>query len=146
MVVDGHSHLFQRAWPADHLPQSAEDLETFDLEGLIAGLDEIRVDRVVTLAQEMTRIRDQWLGSNMLTADLQRRCPDRMVGIAGAEPFDRADQFCAARLEEIERLAKEEGIRGVLFTPPYGHYFANDPRAYPFYAKAVELDISIYFH
>ena len=31
-------------------------------------------------------------------------------------------------------------------TPPYGHYYANDPKIYPFYEKAIELDIPIYFH
>lgn len=34
----------------------------------------------------------------------------------------------------------------MLLTPPYGHYYSNDKRVYPFYEKAVELDIPIYFH
>ena len=38
------------------------------------------------------------------------------------------------------------GINGLLLTPPYGHYYSNDKRVYPFYEKAVELDIPIYFH
>ena len=47
---------------------------------------------------------------------------------------------------EIEEAVAEKGLKGLLLTPPYGHYYANDKRVYPFYEKAVALDIPIYFH
>ena len=37
-------------------------------------------------------------------------------------------------------------MRGLLFTPPYEHYFIDDRRAYPFYLKALEFNIPLYVH
>ena len=146
MIIDGHSHLFQVRWPCDNLPQSVDALGEVDWQALVTGLDEIGVEKVITLAQEMTRVWDAWLGSNELAADLQRKCPEQIIGVAGAEPLDRQDKFNAERLKEVETSVREHGLKGLLLTPPYGHYFANDKRVYPFYQKAVELDIPIYFH
>jgi len=146
MIIDGHSHLFQVRWPCDNLPQSVDALGEVDWQSLVAGLGEIGVEKVVTLTQEMTRVWDAWLGSNELAADLQQKYPEQIIGVAGAEPLDRQDKFNAARLNEVEISVKEHRLKGLLLTPPYGHYFANDKRAYPFYQKAVELDIPIYFH
>ena len=47
---------------------------------------------------------------------------------------------------EVEEAVVKKGLKGLLLTPPYGHYYANDKRVYPFYEKAVALDIPIYFH
>jgi len=146
MIIDGHSHLFQVRWPCDNLPQSVDALGEVDWQSLISGLGEIDVEKVVTLTQEMTRVWDAWLGSNELAADLQQKYPEQIIGVAGAEPLDRQDKFNAARLNEIKTSVKEHGLKGLLLTPPYGHYFANDKRVYPFYQKAIELDIPIYFH
>ncbi|HIE28221.1 TPA: amidohydrolase [Candidatus Poribacteria bacterium] len=146
MIIDGHSHLFQARWPCDNLPQNVDVLGEVDWQSLVAGLSEIGVEKVVTLAQEMTRVWDAWLGSNKLAADLQRKCPEQILGVAGAEALDKQDKFNAARLKEVETSVREHRLRGLLLTPPYGHYFANDKRVYPFYQKAVELDIPIYFH
>jgi len=146
MIIDGHSHLFQARWPCDNLPQNIDALGEVDWQSLVDGLDEIGVEKVVTLAQEMTRVWDAWLGSNKLAADLQRKFPEQILGVTGAEPLDKQDKFNAERLKEIETSVKAHGLKGLLLTPPYGHYFANDKRVYPFYQKAVELDIPIYFH
>lgn len=145
-IIDGHSHLFQTYAVSGSLKKGVEEIEGFDVSIFLDRLDEMEVDKVQTMPQEMTRIRGQWLGSNDLSADLQRCAPGRMVSFAAAEPLDSKDRFNKARFEEMERVIVEDGLRGLLLTPPYGHYFSNDKRVYPFYKKAVELDIPIYFH
>lgn len=145
-MIDAHSHLLQGRHPSDHLPQSLEDLSDVDVPGLLAVLDDLGVEVVVTLAQEMTRIRGEWLGSNPLAADLQRRFPDRFVAIAGFEPLTRSDQFNGPRFEEVRTLLQAGSVRGLLITPPYGHFQVNDRRAYPFYQLAVDYQVPVYVH
>ncbi len=145
-IIDGHSHMYQTYASSDKLKQSAEEVEGFDINLLLRRLDEIEVSRFQTMPQEMTRMRGQWLGSNELSADLQRQAPERIFSFASAEPLDAQGVFNRARLKEVKASVAERGLKGLLLTPPYGHYYANDRRVYPFYELAVQLDIPIYFH
>ncbi len=145
-IVDGHSHAYQTFAPSDRLKSTVGEIEGYDIGDLLARLDKIGVSRFQTMPQEMTRVQGQWLGSNKLSADIQRSAPGRIVAFAAAEPLDRASAFNRARLLEVERAVREDGLRGLLLTPPYGHYYSNDKRVYPFYELAVDLGIPIYFH
>ncbi len=118
MVIDAHSHMLQGGHPCDDLPGSVDDLDGIDIPGLLQGLDELGVETVVTLAQEMSRIRDRWLGSNDLAADLQARPEGRFLGIAAFEPVTRLDQFNRPRFEQVRELAQSGRVRGLLVTPP----------------------------
>jgi predicted TIM-barrel fold metal-dependent hydrolase len=145
-IVDGHSHLYQTFAPADRLKSSVDEIAGYDIAGLLARVEELGVSQIQTMSQEMTRIQDQWLGSNALSADIQRSAPRRIVAYAAAEPLDRASALNRARLLEVERAVRDDGLQGLLLTPPYGHYYSNDKRVYPFYELATGLDIPIYFH
>jgi len=145
-IIDGHSHMYQTFAHSNRLKKSVKEIEGFDVNLLLRRLDEIEVCQIQTMPQEMTRVLGQWLGSNELSADLQRSAPTRIISFAAAEPLDVQGVFNRARLKEVEKAIVEKGLRGLLLTPPYGHYYSNDRRVYPFYEKAVELDISIYFH
>jgi predicted TIM-barrel fold metal-dependent hydrolase len=87
-----------------------------------------------------------WLGSNELSAEIQKLAPSRIIAFAAAEPLDAQDRLNTKQLEELDDLVKNKAIKGLLLTPGYGYYYANDRRIYPFYEKAVELDIPVYFH
>lgn len=145
-IVDGHSHMYQAFAPSNGLKSGVKEIEGYDIADLLHRLTEMGIARFQTMPQEMTRIQDQWLGSNALAVDVQRSAPDRIVAFAAAEPLDRASAFNRERLLEVERAIREDGLRGLLLTPPYGHYYSNDRRVYPFYQMAVELDVPIYFH
>ena len=77
-------------------------------------------------------MRGLWLGSNELSADIQNTAPTRVVSFAAAEPLDAQGAFNRTRLKEVEESIATKGLRGLLLTPPYGHYYANDRRVYPF--------------
>ena len=145
-ITDGHSHMYQTYADSQDLKKGVEQIDGFDIQALLARLDEIEVSQFQTMPQEMTRIRGLWLGSNELSADIQRSAPTRVVSFTAAEPMDAEGVFNRARLMQVEKAVVEEGLKGLLLTPPYGHYYANDKRVYPFYEKAVALDIPIYFH
>jgi predicted TIM-barrel fold metal-dependent hydrolase len=146
LVLDGHSHMYQTFAPSANLKKSVQEIEGFDIDLLLKRLDEIGVSQFQTMPQEMTRIRGQWLGSNDLSADIQRSAPERIIAFAAGEPLDGYGAFNRARLKDVERAITQWGLKGLLLTPPYGHYYSNDKRVYPFYEMAVELDIPIYFH
>lgn len=145
-IIDGHSHMYQAPAPCDQLKRSAKEIEGFDLNLLLKRLDQLQISQIQLMPQEMTRIPGRWLGSNELSADIQRYAPERIIAFAGAEPLDVHNVFNRARLKEIEEAVIERGLKGLLLTPPYGHYYSNDRQVYPFYEKAVELDIPVYFH
>ncbi len=68
--------------------------------------------------------------------EIVRKCPNRLVGMAGYDPLNIRES-----IREIERAVKEYGFKGV-----YAHTLgwgmaANDRRMYPCYLKCVELDI-----
>ena len=109
MGIDAHSHMLQDRHPCTDLPRSLDDLVDVTIDELLAGLDQLGVEAVVTLAQEMTRIRDQWLGSNELAADLQKRLSGRFYAIAGFEPITRSDQVSPTpeRLKRSNRDARK---------------------------------------
>ena len=145
-IIDGHSHMYQERASTDKLKKSVREIEGFDIDALLERLDEIGIARFQTMPQEMTRIREQWLGSNALSIEIQESATDRIIAYATAEPLDREGAFNEVRLEEVKRAIVESGLKGLLMTPPYGHYYSNDKKVYPFYEQAIELDIPIYFH
>ena len=145
-IVDGHSHMYQTGADVSELKRTVAEIEGFDINRLMDRLDVIGISQFQTMPQEMTRIRGQWLGSNELSADIQQSAPSRIIAFATAEPLDTQGVFNSARLKEVEQAVVETGLKGLLLTPPYGHYYSNDKRVYPFYEQAVELDIPIYFH
>ena len=146
MIIDAHSHMLQDFHPCSELPQTFDDLENIDVDGLCKGLDAFGVENTLTLSQEMTRVRNDWLGSNELSADLQQRFEGRFTGIASFEPLTPAEQFNSPRFEQVRKLLRNRRVKGLLITPPYGNFQLNDRRAYPFYQLAVECDVPIYVH
>lgn len=145
-IIDGHSHMYQTAASIENLKKSVTEIEAFDIDLLLKRLDEIGVSLIQTMPQSMARIMGAWLGSNALSADIQRCAPARIISFAAAEPLDQKDHLNKSELKELEEAVTVDGLKGLLLTPPYGRYYSNDRRIYPFYEKAIELHIPIYFH
>lgn len=145
-IIDGHSHMYQKHATVDKLKKTVDDIEGFNIDQLLKRLDEIGISQFQTMSQSMERIRGMWLGSNALSVALRQAAPSRIVSFAAAEPLDAQDRLHEAQLAELEDLVNNQGIKGLLLTPGYGYYYTNDKRIYPFYQKAIELDIPIYFH
>jgi predicted TIM-barrel fold metal-dependent hydrolase len=138
--------MYQKHAGVGELKRHVSDIEGFDIDLLLRRLDEMGVALMQTMSQSMERIRGMWLGSNALSAEIQQLAPARVRSFAAVEPLDAQDNLNAAQLTELEALVADKDIKGFLLTPGYGHYCSNDKRIYPFYEKAVELDIPVYFH
>ena len=145
-MIDGHSHMLMDGDKTGTKRQKVEDLKEVDLDELFRKMDEIGLEMIVSLVQETVRIWDSWTGTNKIIVDLQKRFPDRFMGVFGAEPVDKNDVFNKKRLEEFEVAARDDGIKGLFIGPPYSRIYANDKRIYPFYEAAVEYDVVVYYH
>lgn len=79
---------------------------------------------------------------NDWVAHVVRSYPDVFVaGFAGVDPWKGK-----MALREIERAAKELGLRGLKFQQSAQAFFPNDQRFYPLWAKAQELGLIVLFH
>ena len=113
-IIDGHTHVYQAVVPAHETKRSVSEIEGFDIDVLLEQLDERGVSEFQTMPQEETRIARTWLGSNELSADIQRCAPTRIVAFAAAEPLDEQDVFNRPTLKEIRQAVLEQGLKGLL--------------------------------
>jgi predicted TIM-barrel fold metal-dependent hydrolase len=78
---------------------------------------------------------------NEQTGAFVRRCPERFKGIATANPFTGVEA-----VRELERAVHEHGLVALTASPFDWKIPADDPRFYPLYAKAVELEIPVFIY
>lgn len=145
-MIEGHSHMLMGTEKRGTRRQKVEDLVEVDLDVLFQKMDEIGLERIVSFVQETMRVWGNWTGTNEMIVDLQEKFPDRFLGVFGAEPLGENDALNETRLEELKTAARDHGIKGWFFGPPYSRIYANDKRIYPFYEAAVEHDVMVCYH
>jgi predicted TIM-barrel fold metal-dependent hydrolase len=75
---------------------------------------------------------------NRLLGEIGRAYPGRFFTLAQISAYDGM-----RGVRELERLVREEGVRGFRVSSLYTQLPASDRRYYPLYAKCVELDIPV---
>jgi predicted TIM-barrel fold metal-dependent hydrolase len=147
MVVDFHVHVGEyqglRPWVAEWMRDQIPDAEALAREtrrpqGLVRYLRENGVDYAVALA-ESSPITTGTV-SNEAVAEFCRGM-DRLIPFCNINPYLVGDLA-----GELERCVAALGCRGVKLYPTYHHFYANDSRLYPLYAKAQELRIPVMIH
>ena len=147
MIIDFHMHagLYHELhpWVTEWIKTQTNDLEEFvkDVltpEGIVRYLRENGVDYAVALA-ELSPITTGMM-SNEGVCELCQ-------GVDCLIPFCNVNPFLVADLPgELERYVTEMGFRGIKLYPTYQHFYANDSRLYPLYAKAQDLGIPVMIH
>ena len=79
--------------------------------------------------------------SNDYVAGIVRRYPKQFIGFGSVDPWQGK-----MAVKEVERCAKELGLRGIKLMPITQEFFMNDPRFYPIWAKCAELKLVILIH
>jgi len=147
MFMDPHVHV---------LKQKNFDKATFQrlglpfpedtpVEKLVGWLKEAGVKKAVIMGQDMTRIWNSSCGEDYVLECL-RHYPSFFLALASVEPIDAAGRFSKPALDYFIKAVTENGFRGLLLTPPYGRFRSDDRAVYPFYEKAVELNVVVQFH
>ncbi len=119
----------------------AENMKGHEPREFIAMMDRLGIEKVCVPALKQAFYRKNKMGADFAyeeIAELVRAYPDRIVGLAGINPFERMQG-----VRQLERAVREYGFRGA-HIHPYGFGLPlNAAEWYPFYAKCAELDIPI---
>ena len=139
MLIDFHTHLFPDTLAARTIPKLAQvsgctPYSDGTLAGLHSKMDAWKVDLAVTL--HIATKPSQQTNVNNFAASVQS---DRLLAFGSVHP-DAPDA-----LEEMERI-KALGLRGIKLHPDYQGFFVDDPKVFPIYQKAAQLDLPILFH
>ncbi|GBC81813.1 hypothetical protein HRbin10_00925 [bacterium HR10] len=119
----------------------AGNMKGYEPREFIAMMDRLGIEKVCVPALKQAFYRKNKMGADFAyeeIAELVRAYPDRIVGLAGINPFERMEG-----VRKLERAVREYGFRGA-HIHPYGFGLPlNAAEWYPFYAKCAELDIPI---
>jgi len=148
MIIDFHIHtayyrsrtpaymeLLQRAW-GERLDWM---LETYSSPQAFVGLmDEAGIDYAVILA-ELAPI-TSGIAANEDVAQFCSHSP-RLIPFASIDPNTSENPA-----DELQELVRNQGFKGLKLYPTYQHFYPNETKIYPLYAKAQELDIPVLLH
>lgn len=120
-------------------------------EDLVAELRQRLSDRVMSLNDfaavlDKAGVKHAVVGtaqqkSNEYTAEVVRKRPDKFIGFVRVSPHDGM-----AAVRELERLVRDESLRGLAMAPFRERIAPSDRKYYPLYAKCVELGIPVRLH
>ncbi len=117
------------------------NMKGYEPHEFIAMMDRLGIEKVCIPALKQAFYRKNRMGADFPyeeIATLVQAYPDRIVGLAGINPFERM-----AGVRRLEHAVREYGFRGA-HIHPYGFGLPlNAAEWYPFYAKCAELDIPI---
>ncbi len=147
MVIDSHIHAlkvenFDAVTEAQIGHKHPEDTP---IELIVTWLRNAGVKKAILMGQDMTRMWNSNCGEDYIL-DCINKYPDLFVGLAAIEAVDKWGRYNRPALEYLKRAITQYGYKGMLLTPPYGHYASDAPQVYPFYEAAVELDVIVQYH
>lgn len=148
MIIDFHVHTaYYRSRTPDYmelLQQSWGDrldwmLETYSSPRAFVGLmDEAGIDYAVILA-ELAPI-TSGISANEDVAEFCSHSP-RLIPFASIDPNTSENPA-----DELEEWVRHQGFKGLKLYPTYQHFYPNETKIYPLYAKAQELGIPVLLH
>ena len=104
-------------------------------------MDDAGIDMAVLTANSFTGGLEQMKRWNNFCAEVVKGHPSRFVGFACVPPLGGKPA-----LEELERVVKELGMKGVhIWTRSDGHHL-DDREMWPFYEKVTELNLPVDVH
>ena len=147
MIVDSHLHLMQKKnfdlglWKGIDVGIP----EDTDINNLVTWLKQAGVERAVVMGQDMSRIWNTNMGEDYVV-ECVRKYPNFLIGLCSIEPLDKFNKFNQPGFDHFKKSITENGMKGVLLTPPYGQYNSNDRNCYPFYEEAVQHNVVVQYH
>ncbi|MGD0791615.1 MAG: amidohydrolase family protein [Terriglobales bacterium] len=119
------------------------NMKGFTADEFVANMDRLGVEKVCVPALKQAFYRKNKMGADFDYADIAKlvqQYPDRIVGLAGINPFERMEG-----VRKLEHAVKEYGFKGA-HVHPFGFGLPiNAAEWFPFYAKCAELDIPVVF-
>lgn len=148
MIIDFHVHTaYYRSRTQDYmdlLHQGWGDrtewmIETYSSpKAFLQLMDEVGIDYAVILA-ELAPI-TSGIAANEDVAEFCAHSP-RLLGFASIDP-----NISQRPADELDERVRNQGFKGLKLYPTYQHFYPNDAKLYPMYAKAQELGIPVLLH
>lgn len=146
-IVDFHVHVAKfdmwTPWVHEYMKNMNPAVyENFDKimtsEGVLELMNIQGVDFAVVLAEIAPLTTG--LVKNEFIADFCDKS-NRLVPFACINPVTDSNPQ-----KTLVKLVEDHGMKGLKLLPPYQHFYPNDVKFYPLYAKAQELDVPVVFH
>jgi predicted TIM-barrel fold metal-dependent hydrolase len=119
------------------------NMKGYSAEQFVANMDRLGIEKVCVPALKQAFYRKNKMGADFKYEDIARlieKFPDRIVGFAGINPFERMEG-----VKRLEKAVKEYGFKGA-HVHPFGFGIPiNGPEWFPFYAKCAELGVPVVF-
>lgn len=119
------------------------NMKGYTAEQFVANMDRLGIEKVCVPALKQAFYRKNKMGADFKYEDIARlieKFPDRIVGFAGINPFERMEG-----VKRLEKAVKEYGFKGA-HVHPFGFGIPiNGPEWFPFYAKCAELGVPVVF-
>ncbi len=170
MVIDVHSHIFTLSTMGrDFIKKNEGIKEGLDFVGagptpemwntMSEGLESIDLDQMGTMYLQMKgeagieksivfhvdmvqgHAEMNYVEINKWFAEFAQKNSDRVLAFAAIDPH-RGEEG----IRVFEKCVKEWGMKGLKVHPVACEFNPNDKRFYPYYAKAMELDVPVLFH
>jgi len=111
------------------------------LADIIADMDAAGIDKACIVAMDLSTHYGVELGTNEDVARMAGAYPDRLIPFASVDP-------CMGRLavDRLVHAVQRLGCRGVKLVPPVQHFDFSDPKHFPLWETALELDIVVWTH
>ncbi len=146
-VIDFHMHITKadqyQPWFLDWMKGIIPDPKTY-LDSLLLSpkeflkyMDSQEIEYAVCLAETNPIVTGSI--SNKEVAEFCK-VSHRLIPFANINPY-----FTNSLTQSLDEALKM-GHRGIKLYPSYQHFYPNNPRLYPLYARAEELGIPIMFH
>ena len=106
-------------------------------ETFVSFLDQQGVDIAVIKARDIETSHKEKI-PNGKCAELVKKFPERLIGMAGADPYKGQ-----AAVNELEKAVKQLGLKGVNLWPYEYNLYPHDEKYYPIYDKCQELGVVV---
>lgn len=147
MIIDSHMHLINSKCfdkeTYDRLGQTIP--KDTDIDQLVAWMKAAGIEHCVCMAQDMHKVWNSEFGECAVDAAF-KKYPDFFIPFCSVEPIDSAGRFSQKNYDYVKDKIENWKYRGILFTPPYGQFCANDRQVYPFYEFANEKKVVVQYH
>ncbi len=146
MIIDAHMHLLKdKNFNKPLLKKYGINVpKNTPIEIILDWFNKLNLKKAVIMGQEMKRIWDSDCGEDYIL-EIYQKYKDKFITLASVKQINNMNKFDKESFEYLKNIT-EKGFRGFLMTPPYGQYFSNDRRIYPFYEFAQEKNLIVQFH
>ena len=147
MYIDSHMHLIDSKCfdkpTYDRLGQTIP--KDTDIDQLVKWMKDAGVEHCVCMAQDMHKVWNSEFGE-IAVERAYAKYPDFFIPFCSVEPIDSAGRFNEKNYDYVVRRIRDEKWRGLLMTPPYGQFHANDRALYPFYEFINKQGVVMQYH